>query len=99
MATQNEPKNKISIPNIANYEMRERNIENAYAKDMDHCPVCGKAISNPQFFIKSIYGGSMYPKTDMTNYDDAWIMGIGSECRKKIPSEYIMNVEELNRFQ
>ena len=38
----------------------------------------------------------MYTKQDKREYNDAWVMGVGSECRKKIPIEYVMTEKELN---
>lgn len=89
MTTTNEPKNIIEIPTISNYDMFERNQERAYSLNLDHCPCCGKAITNPKYFINSIYGGMAYPSEDKTEYNDAWVMGVGTECQKKFPKGYI----------
>ena len=86
--TQIEPQNIISIK-IANYDTYVKNVERAYEKNLEHCPCCGKAIPNPKFFVNSIYGGSFYPANDKNQYNDAWVMGVGSECRKKFPEGYI----------
>lgn len=90
-----KPELIIDIPTLNDYEQFERNREKADSNNNEHCPCCGKEIKNPKFFINSIYGGCMYPKFDKTQYADAWVMGIGSECRKKLPKEYIMTQEEL----
>jgi len=90
-----EPNNTISIPILTDWSKFEANQERAYEQNLDHCSCCGKAIKNPQYFIQSIYGGSMYPKADKQFYNDAWVMGIGSECRKKLPIEYVMDSEEV----
>jgi len=90
-----KPINILDIPFFNSQEQFERNREMAESKKYEHCPCCGKAIKNPKYFINSIYGGCMYPKIDKSQYNDAWVMGIGSECRKKIPVEYVMTKEEL----
>jgi hypothetical protein len=36
----------------------------------------------------TIWGGDMYPADDTNEYNDAWTMPIGSECVKKVPTEY-----------
>lgn len=84
-----KPKNIIEIPRIANYDMFERNRDNADSKRLDHCPCCGRAIPNAKFFINSIWGGHAYPSSDKTEYSDAWVMGVGSECQKKFPKGYV----------
>ena len=89
------PKNVINIPVFVSYEQFDKNRDIADSKDLNHCPCCGRKIQNPKFFINSIYGGQMYPKNDKNEYNDAWIMGVGSECRKKLPLEYVMNETEL----
>jgi hypothetical protein len=88
-----KPNNIIDIPVIENYDLFERNRDKADAKNQDHCPCCGKAITNPRFFINSIYGGSAYPSDDQTIYDDAWVMGVGSECQKKFPEGYVYTIQ------
>lgn len=87
----NQPKGIIDIPRISNDNMYESNVEKSYEKGFDHCPCCGKAITNPKFFINSIYGGSAYPSNDKNEYSDAWVMGIGPECRKRFPEGYIFS--------
>jgi hypothetical protein len=88
-AEQKEPKNIIDIPRIANNKMFDRNRDLADNKRLDHCPCCGRAIPNAKFFINSIYGGCAYPSIDKTKYDDAWVMGVGTECQKKFPEGYV----------
>ena len=86
----NEPKNIISIPKIAN-EMFATNQEKYYNNQENfygNCACCGKGIKEPKFFINTIWGGDMYPADDTNEYDDAWTMPIGSECVKKVPTEY-----------
>ena len=95
MTTQKKPSGIISIPIISNDEMLDRNKENADKKGLNHCPCCGKAIVNPKYFINSIYGGNAYPATDKKIYPDAWVMGVGSECKKKFPVGYVMTEKEL----
>ena len=90
-----EPNSIINIPTISNDEMFEKNCEKAYTNNNEHCPCCGKEIKNPKYFINSIYGGCAYPKHDKNEYNDAWVMAVGTECRKKFPSEYIMTKEEI----
>jgi len=90
-----KPTNIIQIPTFNSFEQFDRNREKADSNNNEHCPCCGKEIKNPKFFINSIYGGAMYPKTDKNEYADAWIMGVGSECRKKLPIEFVMTQEEL----
>lgn len=86
------PTNIIEIPTIDNYDMFQRNQERAYSLNLDHCPCCGKAITNPKYFINSIYGGSAYPANDKTDYSDVWVMGVGSECRKRFPTGYVFSL-------
>jgi hypothetical protein len=87
-----EPKNIILIPRISNDDMFERNRDKADEQNFEHCPCCGRAIKNPTYFINSIYGGSAYPSDDKTEYNDAWIMGVGTECQKKFPKGYVFTV-------
>jgi len=87
-----EPKNIICIPTIANYDLLEKNREKSYEKNLNPCPCCGKAISNPKFFINSIWGDSAYPFADKNKYKDAWVMGVGTECQKKFPEGYIFTL-------
>jgi hypothetical protein len=87
-----EPKNIILIPRISNYDMFEANRDRAEEQNFEHCPCCGRAIKNPTYFINSIYGGSAYPSDDKTEYNDAWIMGVGTECQKKFPKGYVFTV-------
>jgi hypothetical protein len=47
-------------------------------------------VKEPKFMINTIWGGSMYPANDNQEYNDAWTMPVGSECIKKIPTEYII---------
>ena len=84
-----EPKNIIDIPVIDNMDIFERNQEKAYEKNLEHCPCCGKSITNPKYFINSIYGSQAYPSIDKAKYTDAWVMGVGSECQKKFPKGYV----------
>lgn len=85
----------INIPQIDDDKRYRRNEENAYKNGFDACPCCGRAIKNPQYFFHSAFGGMAYiPSTGLGTehdgqYPDTWIMGIGTECRKKLPSVYI----------
>lgn len=87
-----EPKNIIDIPTIENMDMFERNQEKADEQGYNACPCCGKAIKNPKYFFNSIYGASAYPAADKNEYNDAWVMGVGTECRKKFPIGYIFEL-------
>ena len=89
------PSNIIDIPKLIDDSTYERNVEIAERKELNYCPCCGKTILNPKYFINSIWGGSMYPAADKYEYDDAWIMGVGSESRKRLPKEYVMTKDEL----
>lgn len=89
MKTKTTPNDIIDIPRIADSDMFDRNEEKAYDKGLEHCPCCGRAITNPKYFINSIYGGSAYPAADKNIYADAWVMGVGTECRKKFPARYV----------
>ena len=89
------PQSIIEIPRLNSSEQFEKNQDKAYMNNKEHCPCCGKQINNAKYFINSIYGGSMYPKNDKREFSDAWVMGVGSECRKKLPKEYIMTKKEL----
>jgi hypothetical protein len=84
-----KPSDIIEIPTLNSFEQFEKNREKADLKGNEHCPCCGKEIKNPKYFINSIYGGDMYPANDKNEYNDAWIIGVGSECRKKLPKEYV----------
>lgn len=96
MTTQNQkPENVIDIPTLNDWKTFEKNREKAYSNGNEHCPCCGKEIKNPKYFINSIYGSDMYPKHDKREYPNAWVMGVGSECRKKLPIDYVMTEEEL----
>jgi len=88
-----EPIGMIDIPQFNSWDQFETNREKADKNNKDHCPCCGKQIDNPKYFINTIYGGLMYPAIDKNVYPDAWVMGVGSECRKKLPKEYVFNVE------
>jgi hypothetical protein len=92
MNTIKEPKKIIDIPVIDNSDIFERNQEKAYEKNLNHCPCCGKGITNPKYFINSIYGSMAYPSDDMAQYDDAWVMGVGSECQKRFPKGYVFTL-------
>lgn len=83
------PTNIISIPTIDDSDKFDANRERAEEKNLNHCPCCGKAITNPQYFINSIWGGSAYPASDKKDYQDAWVMGVGSECQKRFPAGYV----------
>jgi hypothetical protein len=90
MEMTNEPKNIISIPRIES-KMFAKNQEKYYANQESFygtCACCGQGIKEPKFFINTIWGGDMYPANDTNEYDDAWAMPIGSECVKKVPTEY-----------
>lgn len=87
--TTTQPKDIIDIPTISNYDLFEKNKDKANEQGFEHCPCCGKAIKNPQFFFNSIWGSDAYPANDKNIYDDAWVMGVGSECQKRFPKEYI----------
>ncbi len=91
----NKPNQIIEIPTLNSFEQFEKNRSKAEMFGEEHCPCCGKLLLNPQYFVQSIYGGSMYPKSDKNFYNDAWVVGIGSECRKQIPTEYLMTQKEL----
>lgn len=89
----NEPKNIISIPKMENAVLLENNknaYEKNYSKFYGQCPCCGKGIAEPKYFINSIWGSDMYPANDKNEYDDAWAMPIGNECKKRIPQEYLI---------
>ena len=95
MATTQKPTNIIQIPRISNSEMFDRNRERADELNLNHCPCCGKKITNPKYFINSIFGGAAYLAVDKNEYADAWVMGVGSECRKRFPAGYVMTEKEL----
>lgn len=83
------PNDIIPIPVIKNTDMYQSNVDKADSMKLEHCPCCGKAITNPKYFINSIYGGDMYKADDIIPYKDAWIMAVGPECAKKFPIGYI----------
>jgi hypothetical protein len=90
-----QPIKIMDIPALNDYETFKKNKRNAELKKIEYCPCCGKGIKTPKYFINSIWGGSMYPAIDKTQYNDSWIMSVGSECRKKLPKEYVMTKNEL----
>jgi len=79
----------ISIPQTNDFEVFERNRERADRLNLEHCPCCGKPITNPKYFFNSAFGGCAYLACDKTEYSDCWVMGVGSECRKKFPKGYV----------
>jgi hypothetical protein len=87
-----KPKDIIEIPQISNYDMFEKNRDNAYSRNLNHCPCCGRAIQSPKFFFNSIWGANAYPANDKIEYADAWVMGVGPECQKKFPKGYIFTI-------
>mgnify|MGYP003648091010 CR=1 FL=1 len=87
-----QPKDIIDIPMISNFDTFEANKDKASENGFDHCPCCGRAIKNHKFFFNSIYGSNAYKASDKTEYNDAWIMGVGSECYKKFPEGYIFTI-------
>ena len=95
MTTEKQPTNIIQIPRISNSEMFDRNRERADDLNLNHCPCCGKKITNPKYFINSIFGSDAYLATDKNEYPDAWVMGVGSECRKRFPAGYVMTEKKL----
>jgi hypothetical protein len=96
MTTQLTPTNIINIPRIDNDELFEKNEEKASMEGFEHCPCCGKAIKNPKFFFKSIYGSCAYPSSgpSVELVNDAWVMGVGSECQKRFPKGYIFQITQ-----
>jgi hypothetical protein len=95
----------IPIPVIENQDLFDRNESRAYENSFEACPCCGKAIKNPQYFFHSVYGGMAYiPLTGLGEhsdgqYDNTWIMGVGSECRKKFPQGYIFGIDKLDKLR
>jgi len=79
----------INIPTIENSDLYEKNRQKAESNNLDFCPVCGKAITNPKFYINSAFGGCTYLAHDKTQYKDSWVMAVGPECRKKFPEGYV----------
>jgi hypothetical protein len=86
----NQPKNIIEIPRISNekFAANQAKYYNSQESFYGTCACCGKGIKEPKFFINTIWGGDMYPADDTNEYNDAWTMPIGSECVKKVPTEY-----------
>lgn len=95
----------ISIPTIEDHKLYRRNEEKAYENGFEACPCCGKAIKNPKYFFHSVYGGMAYiPLTGLGEisdgqYNDTWIMGVGSECRKRFPEGYIFGIDKLDKLK
>jgi hypothetical protein len=90
-----EPTNTIDIPRIENNELYKKNkvkYDENYNEFYGACACCGKGIKEPKFLLNTIWGGSIYLANDQTEYDDAWTMPIGSECVKRIPTEYVIKV-------
>lgn len=89
----------IKIPEPIDYKAYERNQNLAYKKGFEACPCCGRAIKNPQYFFHSAFGGMAYiPSTGLgeehdNQYPDTWIMGVGTECRKRFPEGYIFKLQ------
>jgi hypothetical protein len=89
MTTQKTPSNIIEIPKTSDFDTFEINQNRAYDKGLEPCPCCGRGIKNEIYFIHSIYGGEAYPANDKNQYEDAWEMVVGSECRKRFPEGYV----------
>ena len=89
MTTQQKPSNIIEIPKTSDFDTFEINQNRAYDKGLEPCPCCGRGIKNETYFINSIYGGEAYPSKDKNQYEDAWEMVVGSECRKRFPEGYV----------
>jgi len=87
-----EPKDIIDIPMIDNTDLYYSNRDRADSMNMEHCPCCGKVLKEPKYGINSIYGAGMYKADDKEVYSDAWVMGVGSECRKKFPEGYVFKL-------
>lgn len=87
-----EPINIIDIPQIAQamFKKNQKNYDTNASDFYGSCPCCGKGIKKPKFFINSIFGAQMYPANDTNEYDDTWQMPVGSECIKKIPTQYVI---------
>ena len=87
-----EPISMVEIPTIESSKKsrNEDSFESNYHKYEDQCAVCGKGIKSVKYQINTIYGGEMYLANDHAHYDDAWRMAVGSECQKKIPSDYLI---------
>lgn len=85
------PDGTIPIPKIDDWNKFQRNMEHADNLELDHCPCCGKVLRNPVWFFNSIYGGNAYPANGPApdSIKDAWVMGVGSECRKRFPAGYV----------
>lgn len=83
------PDSIIDIPMISDYDLFNRNVDRAENKGLDHCPCCGKGLENPKYFFNSIYGGQAYPANEIIENSDSWVMGVGTECRKKFPEGYV----------
>jgi len=88
----NEPINAIAIPQLpqSRFEANQRGYYSNESEFYNYCACCGKGVKEPKFMINTIWGGSMYPANDNQKYNDAWTMPVGSECIKKIPTEYII---------
>lgn len=88
----NKPEDIIDITMIENLDLYYSNVDKSDSKKMDHCPCCGRILKDPKYGINSIYGGCMYKADDKGTYSDAWVMGVGSECRKKFPEGYVFKL-------
>ena len=89
MKNHKTPNNIILIPKTSDFNTFEINQNRAYDKGLESCPCCGRGIKNETYFINSIYGGEAYPSEDKNEYEDAWQMVVGSECRKLFPKGYV----------
>lgn len=82
-------KDTHTIPEIDDRDLFEKRRDKAWEQDLEACPCCGKALKDPKYFINSIYGGEYYPADDLNEYDDSWVMPVGTECRKLFPPGYV----------
>lgn len=89
----------IDIPRILSFDLFESNLEKAQTQGLDSCPCCGKAIKNARYFINSAFGGCAYLSKDKNEYDDCWVMAVGSECRKKFPEGYVFEKKDINNIK
>lgn len=74
---------------------KEIDIENFYSKNQDEggyqmeCICCNKEIKNEKYFVHLLTNGSIINTDQDQGNDDQGFHWVGSECKKRIPKDFI----------
>lgn len=97
MATLKKTSEEIKIAGVISIpESKVRKDDGGFSSaKYETCPCCGKEMKNPKYGFNSIYGGEAYPQNgpDPETIEDAWVMTVGSECRKLFPAGYVFKLK------